>query len=110
MDMTFELLIETDAGESDLLNLLSSGFIGATRFGGYIEYLNNLMHFEKTFNHDREKIFSTEFPWMYYRYALMVYPLKDKNLEHQKQLAAELVLFMKKHAEFVELIADFELN
>ncbi len=70
-------------------------------------FADKLLVINKTFAHDREKIFADSTPWMYYKFDLSVSPLKPTDLQTQKRLASELLSVVQEHVEFAAPVAIF---
>ncbi len=105
MDPTFEVLVESERTEAELLEALQRPLRG-TRQGGYLLAQGNVLKFSENPLRDSSKLGNGESSWPYFKYSLSVFPQHESDLEVQKALANELVAALRPYCSDLELIAE----
>lgn len=105
MDPTFEVLVESERTEAELLDALQRSLRG-TRQGGYLLVRDNVLKFSENPLRDSSKLGNSERSWPYFRYSLSVFPQREPDLEVQKALANEVVAALRPYCADLELIAE----
>lgn len=105
MDPTFEVLVESERTEAELLDALQLSLHGA-RQGGYLLVQGNVLKFSENPLRDRSKLGNGERSWPYLKYSLSVFPQREPDLAVQNALANEVVAALRPYCSVLELIAE----
>jgi hypothetical protein len=109
LDLGFELFVDVDLSEEDLLTLLLGKLEHASRRGGYVRVGGNVVKFERNFDYDPAKARSSEEPWQFFRYHCDVFPVVKVHVEEQRELARLLVAAFQEVGAQVDLCAEFSI-
>lgn len=105
MDPTFEVLVESERNEAELLDALQLSLDG-TRQGGYLLVQGNVLKFSENPLRDKSKLGNGERSWSYFKYNLSVFPLREPDVEVQNTFANEVVSALRPYCSVLELIAE----
>jgi len=110
MELTFEILVETEKSKEELMEILQEKIEGTVRQKGYLLLQNNVLKIEENPLHDKSRLGAGEDSWSYFKYSVSVFPQNETTIEEQKLLARKISNFLIEVAQQVELIAgsDFE--
>jgi hypothetical protein len=111
-DFTFAIMVHSEELEERKITDLLMSELGVTsRKGAYMVYANNVIVIGKNHLYDKNKFSDVKEGWLYYKYSLSVFPVKENliTMDGQILIAQHLLIVLKEMSCLAQLVAEFEL-
>ncbi len=109
IDLTFEVMVNSDKSERDIFKLLLAGLDSTSQTGGYITSSGNVLNLSRNALYGKDIDINDENAWMHYRFSLSVFPEITVDLTNQISLAKKIVSVLHESDCLAELVAEFEI-